>query len=454
MLSLKMVKGVELADGVSVEVHLPNPLTRFSIGRDPANQWPIPDRTLAISARHCEIVATPAGPALRDLSTNGTFVNGGSARLAEDHLLQDGDRIELGPYTILVQSPPLRPAAMPGGLAPAAARAPAAAAAAAASARPAAQGHAPGGALRGGDPAAMLSGGGPARPGLTEILRSAPPADDHNLAVTKIRAAPKPAAAPPMRSVALKAEVPPAQAPKIVLPPGAVVSAPAPAPAPVPTPAAPPPVAAAPVPRPPAAPSSTPTAGADTLLRPLAQGLGLAPDALAGRDPQQTATQVGQLARAGVMVLRHLLDLQAQARRQIGSRGQALLPVRDVNPLRLAPTPEAALLGLLAPGSDVPATLQRSAGEIAAHDKRLMAAYRGAAQRLGHELAPEALQAAVSGLGPASDTETKARLWELYQQLWQGMGLAPDQPWQQGFVEAALLHLAAAYDEQGKETAK
>ena len=48
------------------------------------------------------------------------------------------------------------------------------------------------------------------------------------------------------------------------------------------------------------------------------------------------------------------------------------------------------------------------------------------------------------------DAARAAQRWALYQGLWQGMGLAPGQPWSEGFAEAALLHLAAAYDAQGK----
>ena len=34
---------------------------RFVIGRDPSQHWLIPDRTLAVSARHCEMVALLGG---------------------------------------------------------------------------------------------------------------------------------------------------------------------------------------------------------------------------------------------------------------------------------------------------------------------------------------------------------------------------------------------------------
>jgi type VI secretion system FHA domain protein len=397
MFTLKMTRGAELAEGVRAEMPLPEALTRFTIGRDPANHWPIPDRTLAISARHCELVAAGSRVLLRDLSTNGTFVNGSSTRLVGDHVLKDGDRIELGPYAISVRGvgvhagavrdadvtvhiattapPPAPPVAAP---------------------------------LRGGDPAAMLAAGAPARVGLTEILRAAPPAEASDLAVTKIRLAPK--------------------------------SGPAALPAPAPAPTLPIPLApTAPAPLPPA-PSPAPV---DPLVAQLAAAMGLPAEALAGRDAAQAVAQVGALARAAVGALRLLMEQQAQSRRQLGSRAPALHAGREVNPLRLAATPEAALRLLLAPGADVQVPLQRAATELMAHQDRLSAAFRGATARMGQEMAPAALEQALGRADPA-------QLWALYTQLWAGLGLTPGQPWPTGFVEAAALHLATAYDELGK----
>ena len=169
MFTLKIVKGAELAEGVQAEMPLPESLTRFTVGRDPANPWPIPDKTLAISARHCEFVAAGSRVLLRDLSTNGTFVNGAAQRLLAEHVLKDGDRIELGPYTIEVQGHGVhagtagaRDADVTVHLPPAPAPVKA----------PSVESTTP---LRGGDPAAMLAALGAAPPpkvGLTEILRN------------------------------------------------------------------------------------------------------------------------------------------------------------------------------------------------------------------------------------------------------------------------------------------
>ena len=181
MWSLKIVKGAELADALVTEWCLPQPLKRVTVGRDPSNDWLIADRTLAISARHCEIVDSAHGPVLRDLSTNGTFVNGAATRLGGAHLLRDGDRVEMGPFDVLVSGPPMpeRPALlqpMNNPLPSAPVRS------------PGAQTTAP---HRGGDPAAMLArGAAKERAGLTEILRAAPASLNSGMDLTRIRAVP------------------------------------------------------------------------------------------------------------------------------------------------------------------------------------------------------------------------------------------------------------------------
>lgn len=180
MWKLTIVKGGELAEKLQAEWPLPQPLNRVTLGRDPASNWLIADRTLAISAHHCEIVDSALGPVLRDLSTNGTFVNGAASRLTGEHLLRDGDRLELGPFQLLVSGPPMPP--RPALLSPHPAKG---------STHTRSQGVHVTAPQRGGDPAAMLAhGGGRQQPGLTEILLAAPPSVDSDLALTRIREVP------------------------------------------------------------------------------------------------------------------------------------------------------------------------------------------------------------------------------------------------------------------------
>jgi len=69
------------------------------IGRDAGNevQLTLPE----VSKRHAFLQRTPQGWCVRDLeSRNGLFVNGKKVREA---VLQDGDRLTIGPYTLVFQ---------------------------------------------------------------------------------------------------------------------------------------------------------------------------------------------------------------------------------------------------------------------------------------------------------------------------------------------------------------
>ncbi len=390
MWSLKVIKGADLAEKLVPEVRLPEPLTRFLIGRDPGNAWPIVDRTLAISARHCEIVTTPHGPALRDLSTNGTFVNDAAARMDGDFVLRDGDRFELGPFLIAVSGPPMPPR-------PVVVSAPVSAT------PPRSPGVLETAPRRGGDPAAMLAAsGGYEKVGLTEILRVAAPAEDSGLDMTRIRLAQ----------------------------PGAPAPKPAPAPAPVAAPA-------------PAVVSAVaPVAAHTALVEALARGLGVPVASLPAQDPLRLAEQLAASTRACAVALRQVLEHQALARRSLGSRAPSA-PGPDANALRTAASAESALLAALAAGQSPAQLLEHAAAEVRAHEERLVKAFATASKRLAQQVSPVSLQAGLPDLPPP----TAELCWDAFQAVWDNLGLAPGQPWVHGFAEAARLHLGAALDD-------
>lgn len=330
MWSLKIVKGAELADKLVPELRLPQPLQRFTIGRDPGNSWPIADRTLAISGRHCEIVDTRAGPALRDLSTNGTFVNGASTRLLGEHPLCDGDRIELGPFIIGVSGPLPQTFART-------ALSPATPTPAAPLRSPAVLDAAP---LRGGDPAAMAAmGSATGAVGLTEILRVAAPSEHSDADLTKIRLAPAPAPSPSPAVAAVALAV-------------AVASPVAPLPA-------------APVP-------------AAALTQALARGLGLPVSALDGHDTLLLVQQLALTARAATAAVRQLIEHQAQARRALGALRPGPALTSEDNPMRMATNVDAAVLALKVATADPVAVMQRSVTELCAHEDQLLQALASA----------------------------------------------------------------------------
>jgi type VI secretion system protein ImpI len=374
MLSLTLVGGADRSAHTTMQ--MPQAQARLTIGRDPACDWALPDRTLALSARHCEIVRSPTGPVLRDLSTNGTFLNGATVRLPADHPLRDGDRFEAGPFTFQVAIDVQRAAA-----GPAAMEAPITS--------PAVHAPTPAASPRGRDPAAMAA-----------AMPLPPMPAEEDLGLTRIRPAPAAASRPTPAPARVQAQ------PAAVVPPA------------------------------PAAAAVEPTIVADWLPA-LARGLGLPPQALAGRDAVQLAEQLGRLTRISVEGMQKLLEQQSRTRRRIGSRKQAEL--KAASPLRLAGSIDEVLLALLA--ADPAAPVQQAVADLSRHHDDLLAAYRGAMQRLAEDLTPDALTSSLPGDDPA-------RRWALYAALWQRLGLTVDDaPWTAGFVEAALLHLAAAYDQ-------
>src|SRR3954469_11593804 len=90
------------------------------IGRSRNCDWPLPDPTNAISSRHCELRRDGDAWLLKDISTNGTYLNGAATRLAEEHRIAEGDLIRIGHYEILASLGEAKTV-----LAPAAASAPA-----------------------------------------------------------------------------------------------------------------------------------------------------------------------------------------------------------------------------------------------------------------------------------------------------------------------------------------
>lgn len=71
------------------------------IGRAAVADWRLPDPDNYISSRHCEIRFRRNHYILADVSTNGTFLNGASGRMARDHKLRHGDFFRIGHYEIV-----------------------------------------------------------------------------------------------------------------------------------------------------------------------------------------------------------------------------------------------------------------------------------------------------------------------------------------------------------------
>ena len=82
----------------------------IQVGRKVGNDWVLPDPTRHISGAHFEIICEAGRYLLRDVSTNGTFLNGTRQSLEIPHNINDHDQIKIGHYVIEAR---LTPAVIP-----------------------------------------------------------------------------------------------------------------------------------------------------------------------------------------------------------------------------------------------------------------------------------------------------------------------------------------------------
>ena len=79
-------------------------VTGGKIGRAQDNDWILPDPDRYVSSHHCKVDFRAGQWILEDTSTNGVFINGSDTPASVDgaYSLQDGDRLRLGDYEVLV----------------------------------------------------------------------------------------------------------------------------------------------------------------------------------------------------------------------------------------------------------------------------------------------------------------------------------------------------------------
>jgi type VI secretion system protein len=87
-----------LQEGVAAQYMMDGP--NAVIGRSRNCNWYLPDPRNAISSRHCEIRREGDAFLLKDISTNGTFVNDAPERITEQALAH-GDLIRIGQYEVV-----------------------------------------------------------------------------------------------------------------------------------------------------------------------------------------------------------------------------------------------------------------------------------------------------------------------------------------------------------------
>lgn len=444
----------------------------YTLGRGAECDWQLSDPERVLSKRHCAVEYLAGGWQMRDLSTNGTFLNGVPDPVGRDQVrpLRDGDRLCLGSYEIecrvateagvgegrwestSAMPDPMTPtqsgdsdifAAPLPGLGPA------------------------GGTPSGGAPLLPsdfdpFAPDAPAnampdhRPG-TQDMFTPPrvtnpdllPADWDMPPPTSRDSPPRSPGGDPFANLPdpfADAPPPTAPSPPRALPdpfaetPGAGGASPFARPpatnspsdadpfaepahfearnqaAPTRAPATRAPATQAPATQAPATPPDTsPSGDMQAAMALLLRAAGL-PPAAPGTDPAAAIAQAGEVLRAAVGGLRALLIARGDVKREFRIE-QTMLRAAGNNPLKFAATDEAAVQALLAPRGGGPAAMRETVEDLTAHQLATIAATQAAARALLARLAPAGVEADVPPGGLSLPGAREKRLWEAYRRL-------------------------------------
>ncbi len=244
-------------------------------------------------------------------------------------------------------------------------------------------------------------------------------------------------------------------------------SAPAPAdvpvpPAQLPRPAATqgPAVTAAPNMPPAAASGGAPAAGDTALLDALREGLGT-PDLRIAALSTELMRQLGQLLRESTKGTVELLAARAALKREVRADVTTILASAN-NSLKFSPSVEVALQYLLGPkmmGFMPPVESMRDAyDDLKAHQLGVMAGMKAALAGVLERFDPKVVEGKLTGgsaLSALLPSSRKARLWELFQELYQKLALEAEEDFNTLFGAAFLKAYQQYIDQlEGRETRK
>jgi len=460
----------------------------FDFGRETHLDWTLPDESRYISGRHCEIRFEQGQYLLYDISRNGTFVNGSQDRVKSPYQLQDGDKIAVGHYIIVVSIEGVEAPTPQEDLHGAAE-----------------QMHASGSDdiwSVGGDTPAPISRRDlmpPKKQGqraadfsqqYLDIPQMTP--DENYLAATN---SPDPFAVPetgngaPESGSPLSAgqPSPPAFAP--VPPPSSLYedtqasqagngpqpgasgnfqsggsgqspfqssasnesfAAPAtPNVAPVAAPVAPVHVPVQSIE--PAVPAAVPSASGindNKLLQQIAAGAGVSVESLLSADLSEVGYEIGAVLRVAVEQMAQLLKARAAAKTMAKSSNRTMISAVDNNPLKFVPTTEEmfeVMFGRRKAGyMGARESFENGFEDLKIHEFATYSAMQKALARLLQDFSPESIEDKL----PSSTFSSKSsKAWDAYVSRWEAMSEPPNE---NGALDVFLKHFADAYDEASK----
>lgn len=432
------------------------------IGRNPDNDWVLPDPERLVSGQHCVIQFRDGTYYLTDTSTNGVQLVNAGVRLhrGNSEPLQDGELVRLGEYDILVQ---ITGADMLTPGAPAAGD-PFTGFDALMNRQGAASSAVPSPAPIPAASVQMQPGGSPldTKPDLFDFLAAPavpPPSVPDHIPAERHDFRPPEAQAPANAEPAVAHAIPADWDPFAELGIAAATPSPSLQPAPAgPAPQAERPAVQAPPPTAPAAPAASSAPGAvnsdalEAFLR--GAGLGQLPIDRAAALTQMEA--IGRSYRQMVEGLVEVLRARASLKGEFRMAQTMIQPVEN-NPLKFAPNVEEALLLLLRSGNQafMPAdqAIAESFDDLKAHQLAVMAGVQAAIKHLLKRFEPAVLETRLNkptGIGGLLPGGKQAKYWELFTETYANISREAEDDFQDLFGR----EFSRAYEEHSARLRK
>jgi type VI secretion system protein len=193
-------------------------------------------------------------------------------------------------------------------------------------------------------------------------------------------------------------------------------------------------------------------ASGDALLGAFLDGAGLQPTSLSGEDSLETMRQLGQLVREMVLGLSEILTTRAMVKTEYRVE-QTVMRASNNNPLKLSPDIDETLTMLLGPARrgflPGPRAVKEGFSDIKAHELALLAAMQAAVIALLRQFDPELLKTRLeqkSVLHAIMPAMVKAKYWEAYEKHYRQIAADVSEDVRGIFGRA----FARAYEEQVK----
>ncbi|WP_422376183.1 type VI secretion system-associated FHA domain protein TagH [Roseibium sp.] len=188
------------------------------------------------------------------------------------------------------------------------------------------------------------------------------------------------------------------------------------------------------------------------ILKAFAEGAGISPDVLKGRDPEEFARELGAVLSGVTGDLMGLLQARSQVKAMTRNVNRTLIMRSGNNALKFSPTPAMALQTMLSQGAEetgyLPISKAMSAAfkDIQKHHVWTYAAMQKAAARFEETLSPKAIedegQVAKSTFG-----NQKAKLWEKLDERWTSLTKAYDD----GLVGVFTQYFTESYEDMSSD---